>query len=195
LPSATQAFDPAGGVRDHLERTWAGYVRRIAAADPAALEALYDATSRLIYGMALRILDHPADAEEAVLDVYHQVWREAAAFDAQRSSVTAWLVTLARDRAIERLHSRADRGRRAGPPAQTAGGAVPQGDELLGVERAVQAALGSLPPEQREAIELAFWYGYRHAELAARLGQPVAAVKSRIRTGMMKLRSELATLS
>src|ERR1035438_2673976 len=81
LTSAMPAFEPAGAPRTDLERTWRAYVQRIAAADQAALAALYDATNRLIYGMALRILGNPADAEEVTLDIYTQVWRSASNFD------------------------------------------------------------------------------------------------------------------
>jgi RNA polymerase sigma-70 factor (ECF subfamily) len=195
LTSATPAFEPAGAPRTDLERTWRAYVQRIAAADQAALAALYDATNRLIYGMALRILGNPADAEEVTLDIYTQVWRSASNFDERRGSVAAWLMTMARSRAIDRLRSGANRSRREESLMELDGVATGQAPMHLGVEREVQAALRALAPEQREAIELAYWYGYSHAELAARLGQPLGTVKTRIRMGMMKLRSQLGALS
>lgn len=195
LTSATPAFEPAGAPRTDLERTWRAYVQRIAAADQAALAALYDATNRLIYGMALRILGNPADAEEVTLDIYTQVWRSASNFDERRGSVVAWLMTMARSRAIDRLRSGANRSRREESLIELDGVATGQAPMHLGVEREVQAALRALAPEQREAIELAYWYGYSHAELAARLGQPLGTVKTRIRMGMMKLRSQLGALS
>jgi len=185
------AFESADISRTDLERTWAGYVRRIAVGDQGALAALYDATNRLIYGMTLRILRNPADAEEVTLDIYTQVWRSAASFDDRRGSATAWLVTMARSRAIDRLRSRANRGQREEALLETDGSAPAASSVLPGVAGEVQAALLALAPEQREVIELAYWYGYSHSELAARLGQPLGTIKTRIRMGMMKLRSQL----
>ncbi|MGA2738091.1 MAG: sigma-70 family RNA polymerase sigma factor [Bryobacteraceae bacterium] len=158
------------------------------------MASLYDATNRLIYGMALRILGNPADAEEVTLDIYTQVWRDASNFDERRGSVVAWLTTLARSRAIDRLRHAANRSRREETLTRLDGIA---GEAAVqpGIGREVRAALNMLPAAQREAIELAYWYGYSHAELAARLGQPVGTIKTRIRTGMMKLRSQLGGLA
>jgi RNA polymerase sigma-70 factor (ECF subfamily) len=185
-------FDPAGASRTDLERTCSGYVRHIAAADQAALASLYDATNRLIYGMALRILGNPADAEEVTLDIFAQVWRSASTFDERRSSVVAWLMTMARSRSIDRLRSGASRIRREESLMELDGATAAPAQPIAG--REVQAALRTLAPEQREAIELAYWYGYSHSELAVHLGQPLGTVKTRIRMAMMKLRSELDTL-
>jgi RNA polymerase sigma-70 factor (ECF subfamily) len=194
LSSATPAFESAGASRADLERTWNGYVQRIAAADQEAMASLYDATNRLIYGMALRILGNPADAEEVTLDIYTQVWRSAANFDERRGSVVAWLANMARSRAIDRLRARANRSWREEPLMELDGAAT--GAPLqAGVSREPQAALKTLAPEQREAIELAYWYGYSHSELSARLGQPLGTVKTRIRTGMINLRSQLGPLA
>ncbi len=170
-------------------------MRRIAAGDQAALASLWDATNSLIYGMALRILGNPADAEEVTLDIYTQAWRDASNFDERRGSAVAWLMTMARSRAIDRLRSDANRSRREEPLADLSAPAAAQAPVQPGVGREVHAALKTLAPEQREAIELAYWYGYSHSELAARLGQPLGTVKTRIRTGMMKLRSQLGPLA
>jgi RNA polymerase sigma-70 factor (ECF subfamily) len=185
------AFESAGIPRTDLERAWSGYVRRIMAADQGALALLYDATNHLVYGMALRIVGNPADAEEVTLDIYTQVWRGASSFDERRGSVLAWLTTMARSRSIDRLRSLAGRSRREVPLSEYPGAtaSLPSGQPGLG--REVEAALNALAPEQREAIELAYWYGYSHAELAGRLGQPLGTIKTRIRLGMMKLRSQL----
>jgi len=191
LTTPMAAFEPAGIPRTDLERAWSGYVRRIMAADQDALAALYDATNHLVYGMALRILGNPADAEEVTLDIYTQVWRGASSFDERRGSVLAWLMTMARTRSIDRLRSVASRSRREEPLTERPGTTAAQPCGQPGVQREVEAALKALSPEQREAIELAYWYGYSHAELAGRLGQPLGTVKTRIRLGMMKLRSQL----
>jgi RNA polymerase sigma-70 factor (ECF subfamily) len=172
-----------------------GYVRRIAAADQGALAALYDATNRLIYGMSLRILGNPADAEEVTLDIYTQVWRNAASFDDRRGSVVAWLMTMARSRAIDRLRSGVKRSRREESLMEPDSARAVEAPAQPGIRREVAAALETLAPEQREAIELAYWYGYSHSELAVRLGQPLGTVKTRIRMGMMKLRSQLGSLA
>ena len=185
------AFEPADFPRVELERAWSGYVRRIIAADQDALASLYDATNHLVYGMALRILGNPADAEEVTLDIYTQVWRGASGFDERRGSVLAWLMTIARTRSIDRLRSVASRSRREEPLTELPGATASQPPGQPGVQREVEAALNALAPEQREAIELAYWYGYSHAELAGRLGQPLGTIKTRIRLGMMKLRSQL----
>jgi RNA polymerase sigma-70 factor (ECF subfamily) len=189
------AFTPAGSPQTVPERTWSGYVRRIAEADQTALAELYDATNHLIYGMALRILGNTADAEEVSLDIYIQVWHNAASFDPQRGSVIAWLMTLARSRSIDKLRAGANRSRREEALTQMDGAKNTPGNLEPGVARWVQTALETLAPEQREAIELAYWYGYSHVELAARLGQPLGTVKTRIRTGMMKLRAQLEPLA
>jgi RNA polymerase sigma-70 factor (ECF subfamily) len=189
------AFESAGASRADLERTLAGYFRRIAAGDQGALAALYDATNRLIYGMAVRILRNPEDAEEATLDIYTQVWRSAANFDERRGSAIAWLTAMARSRAIDKLRGSANRNRREEALMDIDGAAPATSSMLAGGAGEVRAALRALAPEQREAIELAYWYGYSHAELAARLGQPLGTVKTRIRMGMVKLRSQLGALS
>ncbi|MGA2133212.1 MAG: sigma-70 family RNA polymerase sigma factor [Bryobacteraceae bacterium] len=188
------ASEPAGASRADLEWAWSALIRRIAAADESALAALYDATNHLVYGMALRILGNTADAEAVTLDIYTQVWRGAAGFRDPDGSAIAWLTTITRNRAIDRLRSGAGV-RPVTPLPETDAPVAGAAKALSGAAREVRAALASLPAEEREPIELAYWYGYSHAELAARLGQPSGAVKTRIRTGMMRLRSQLEALS
>ena len=104
-------------------------------------------------------------------------------------------MTMARSRSIDKLRAGANRGRREEALTELDSVATTQTPEASGVRREVEAALKCLAPEQREAIELAYWYGYSHSELAERLGQPLGTVKTRIRLGMMKLRSELGALA
>jgi len=186
----------AKNTRDQL---WAGLVRRCAGGEQAALSSLYDETSRYVYGLALRILRDEADAEEVTIDVYSQVWRSAAAFAAQRGSVLSWLVTIARSRAIDRLRTQGAKLRRkedsldAQVHAPVDAGHTPEDSAALVQERKrVREALDQLPPEQRELLELAYYSGLSHSELADRLGQPLGTVKTRIRLGMMRLRELLA---
>jgi RNA polymerase sigma-70 factor (ECF subfamily) len=178
---------------------WHSYVQRAAAGDQQAFAALYDETSNLVYSVALRILGNEADAEEVALDVYAQVWRTAAKFSNERGSVNAWLIMLARSRAIDRFRSRS-RSRSEEPVDAlmelAGGGPDPEQVSLLTENRdRIRAALQSISPEQRQAIELAFFSGYTQSELAEHLGQPLGTVKTRIRLGMMKLKDQLGGAS
>jgi len=140
---------------------------------------------------------NPADAEEITLDVYSQVWRLAKDYTPQRGSPTAWLMMMTRSRALDRVRSRTARTQHEmvlettfDQPAdqQTAEESV----MLTQDRQRVRQAMGLLSPEQREAIELAFFSGMTHSELADRLEQPLGTVKTRIRLGMMRLRSALS---
>jgi RNA polymerase sigma-70 factor (ECF subfamily) len=171
----------------------------MARGEEAALTALYEATSRVVFGLAARILGDLGAAEEVVMDVYVQAWREAGTYRADRGSPMAWLLTVARSRALDRRRSSDRRRRREQPIARgfevvwTGGG-----PERAGIEeenrRRVLAAIAKLPGEQRRAIELAFFQGLAHPEIARRLGEPMGTVKTRIRLGMMKLRGLLKPL-
>jgi RNA polymerase sigma-70 factor (ECF subfamily) len=179
---------------------WPKYVERCAAGDQSALAALYDASNRLVYSMALRILQDTADAEEVTLDVYMQVWKTAQGYSGNRGSVGTWLVMLARTRAIDRLRSRQSRTRLEDPlPEQPdfAADILNPEQEAQGARQRqrVLSALQTLTPEQREAIELAVFSGFTHTELAVRLKQPLGTVKTRVRQGMMKLRVTLEELA
>jgi RNA polymerase sigma-70 factor (ECF subfamily) len=181
------------------EEQWRSYVRAAADGDSRALASLYDETCSLVYGIALRVLRNEADAEEVTSDVYLQAWRNAATFDAARGSVNAWLTMLARSRSIDRLRVRS-RARKeealdtvASVPAP---GETPESASWLGQQRGcVRAALQCLSPEQREAIELAYFSGLTQSELAERLQQPLGTIKTRIRLGMIKLRERLQVLA
>jgi RNA polymerase sigma-70 factor (ECF subfamily) len=171
-------------------------IRGVAGGDQQSLAALYDATSRTVYGLLLRILADASAAEEVLLDVYSQVWRQAAAYTQERGTALAWLTTIARSRAIDRLRrGRLERQRTEPLDAATHGGAVgaKAEDDLMAREvgAVVRAALESLPPEQREVIELAYYGGMSHSEIAAERGLPLGTVKTRTRLGMMRLRETL----
>jgi len=189
------------GTRSAREAAWHSYVRRCAEGDQSALGTLYDESSQHIYGVALSVLRDTADAEEVTLDVYSQVWRSAAVYSSQRGSVVAWLLTLARSRAIDRLRSRATRQKREEPIDESPQGfhttdsSPEQSASATQTRQRIQQALDRLPPDQREAVELAYFSGMSHSELAGHLSQPLGTVKTRIRMGMMKLREELQGLS
>ncbi len=173
-------------------------VSRMASGEEEALGSLYDATRGQVYGLALRILRDPHAAEEAVLDVYAQAWRQASRFEPGKGAVAAWLLTLARTRAIDLLRTRArhrDRERELGE-APSAADASPSPLEASGAtERAerVRGARRALPPEQRRAIEAAFFGALSHTEVARSLGEPLGTVKTRIRTGLHALRRALGS--
>lgn len=174
-------------------------VQRIAKNDQSALATLYDETNRLAYGLILRVLGDASIAEEVLLDVYTQIWRQAANYDTGRGSPIAWLMTIARTRAIDRLRSGWQDRQRKEPldllNDRETGAASPE-EATVASERQkfVRAALSALTPEQREVIELAYYGGLSHSEIALKLNQPLGTVKTRTRLGMMKLREALAPM-
>lgn len=175
----------------------ADLIARCARGDQAALARLYDATAAMVNGLALRILGDRGGAEEITGDVYLQVWRSAASYDARRGSPVAWLLTIARTRAIDRLRATASDRRQTAPlelglAASTSEPGPEEASSLAQRGRRVRAALERLSREQREAIELAFFAGLSHAEIAQALGAPLGTVKTRIRLGMGRLRDLLA---
>lgn len=178
------------------DQDWTKLISAIASGDQAAMGTLYDATSRVVFGLALRILNDRATAEEVMLDVYTQVWRQAGSYDLQRGSAMAWLMTIARSRAIDRLRSGwQDRQRRE--PLETvgdvrAGDSSPEEATEISERRVlVRQALDAISPEQRELIELAYYGGLSHSEIALQTSLPLGTVKTRIRLGMLKLREML----
>ncbi len=170
---------------------------RTAAGDDRALTALYDATSAQVYGWALRILRDEGAAEEVALDVFAQIWKKAGQYDPGRGSVRGWILALARNRAIDRLRADKRGIRREGNLEATAGLTDGAADPESAAHAAHQSrliilALESLPPEQRRAIEAAFWGGMTHMEVSEALGAPLGTVKTRIRNGLNTLRRVLA---
>ena len=172
----------------------ADLLRAIARGDEGALAGLYDRYSAILLGLLLRILHDRQEAEDVLQEVFLQVWRRAADFDEARGRGFTWLVTVARSRAIDRLRSLDARAR----AAQAAGREVQDettdatDDVLHSEQRAVvQAALARLPEEQRRALLLAYYEGLTQTEIAARLNQPLGTVKTRMRSGLIKLREML----
>jgi RNA polymerase sigma-70 factor (ECF subfamily) len=170
-------------------------MQRMADGDGTALAELYDRHGRAMFSLAFRIVRDQGDAEEVVQDVFAQAWRQAARYDTGRGVVVAWLLMMTRSRAIDRLRMR--RGR---PALQEdhpdvlrdlSDATAPVDLALLTSEQVarVRQALEELPGPQRTAIELAFYEGLTHAEVAERLEQPLGTVKTRIRLGLLRLRS------
>ena len=172
-------------------------VTDVAAGSTEALARLYDRHAGTVFGLARRILNRLEDAEEVVQDVFTQVWREAGRYERGRATVAGWVVMLTRARAIDRLRSRNARpDLRSGESATVPD--VPTTDwspEQVTISaedvRGVRAALGELPEVQRTLVELAYYEGLTHSEIAARTGVPLGTVKTRIRTAMATLRGVL----
>lgn len=171
-------------------------VGQVAQGDQTALATLYDTTNRLVFGLILRVLGETSAAEEVLLDVYTQVWRQSATYDSQRGSPLAWLTTIARSRAIDRLRAGWQTQQRQESldvvtDRETSAASPEEATVLSERQYLVKQALALLSPEQREVIELAYYSGLSHTEIAARLGQPLGTVKTRTRLGMLKLREAL----
>ena len=164
--------------------------------DVGAFEQLYDRHSRAVYGLVLRILEQAGTAEEVVQDVFLQLWRNAAQYDSTRGPFVPWLFTLARNRALDTLRLKSERQRRREvqteelPPVACA----PEYEKLLDEKRRaeiVRALMGSLHPQQKKAIELAYFEGLSHTEIAESLKEPLGTVKSWIRNGLCRLKEKL----
>ena len=180
-------------------------VARMATGDERALGDLYDLHGSMTYALAVAIVRERADADEVVADAFGQAWRSAPQFDPSRGSVAAWLATITRTRALDLVRARGRRSRaleRAAradadglaAPLGQAPAAPDRGAERGEVQRLVQRSLADLPEPQRRVIELAYFGGLTQTEIAAELQEPLGTVKTRIRAGMDKLRSSLASL-
>jgi len=180
-------------------------VDRMAGGEDSALGELYDRYGKTVYALALAIVREPADAEEVVVDAFGQAWRQASGFDPLRGSVGAWLATIARSRALDMVRARGRRARAHERAAHLSeeGIATPIArlgpDPARGVEgsearRLVSQALAALPEPQRIAIQLAYFEGLTQTEIAERLAEPLGTIKTRMRSGMEKLRGLLSPL-
>jgi RNA polymerase sigma-70 factor, ECF subfamily len=164
--------------------------------DEAALGAVYDRYGGLVYTIALRVTGDRQTAEEVTQDVFQGVWQTAGSYQAGRGACAAWLVGIARHRAIDAIRSKRERARTReqtydrGTFAETAGAPDPEVTDF-DLREAVRAALDSLPVAQRQAVELAFYGGFTRVEIAERLGEPIGTIKTRLRLGLMKLRDLL----
>jgi RNA polymerase sigma-70 factor (ECF subfamily) len=163
------------------------------------LAQFYELTNRLAFGLILRILGDRSTAEEVLLDVYTQVWRQAGNYRRERGTPLAWLTTIARTRALDRLRAgRQEMQRKESLDAVAEVCSFAANPEESAVshehQRLVREALVALTFEQRQVLELAYFSGMSHSEIAAHLGQPLGTVKTRTRLGMLKLKEMLAPM-
>ena len=171
-------------------------VRLLLQKDVTAFEQLYDRYSKPVYALVLRILQQAGMAEEVVQDVFLQLWRNAAQYDESRGPFLPWLFTLARNRALDTLRLKSERQRRREdqteelPPVPVAPEYEKTLDEKRRAEK-VRAVMASLNPQQKKAIEMAYFEGLSHSEIAAALKEPLGTVKSWIRNGLLRLKEEL----
>jgi RNA polymerase sigma-70 factor (ECF subfamily) len=178
------------------EKDWVRLVQSIAVGDQRALHALYERMHRLVFTVIVRITNNRETAEELTLDVFHDVWRRAATYDAAGGSVVGWIMNQARSRAIDRLRfeQRKKRVNHQGdnPPLVAAASDPHEAFDLREQGHLLRHALAVLTPEERQAIEAAFFSELTYDQVAARLNQPLGTVKTRVRSGLMKLRQALA---
>ena len=178
----------------------AGWLRQVAQGDCAAFAALYDRYSKPLYSFALGVLGDPKEAEDVLQDVFLQLWEKAASFDEAAGKPFSWAVTMTRNKSIDRLRAKQRRSRLFAEATEsevieeTAGessAAAPfRGDQAA----QIRVAVNTLPAEQRRAIEMAFFGGLTHHEIAEALQEPLGTIKARIRRGMLRLRDGLEGL-
>lgn len=162
--------------------------------DMRALEVLYDRHSRLAYGLACRIVTDPSVAEDVVQEAFLNVWRQAPTYDLQRGAVRPWLMSIVHHRSVDWLRSRAGKRRDVALDLVEHSLAIPDTWQTVSARldhAAVRAALATLPAEQQQTVELAYFAGYTQPEIATAMGVPLSTVKGRLRMAMNKLRSLL----
>jgi RNA polymerase sigma-70 factor, ECF subfamily len=182
--------------RNEETMNWVAQLSRIAVGDQIALASFYDSTNSRVFSLILRILANHSNSEEVLLDVYLQVWRQAANYRIERGTPLVWLMTIARSRALDRL--------RSGRQERQCNQSLDLARELRSFEtlpdrsainnehqQMIRKALRTLSIEQRQALELAYFSGLSQSEIAEKIGKPLGTVKTRLRLGMIKLKNVL----
>jgi RNA polymerase sigma-70 factor (ECF subfamily) len=164
------------------EGAWLALVQAIAGRDAGALKALYELSHRLVFTLAIRIVNNRATAEELTLDVFHEIWRRSVGYDPAEGTVVGWIMNLTRARSIDRLRSEQR-------PERTTSTEYSMQQREIG--RRLRAALTALTADERAAIEMVYFSDSTYAEVSHRLDTPLGTIKTRIRTGMAKLRFAL----
>ena len=167
-------------------------VTAIRSGDQSAMAALYDRYSSIVYAVALRVLQDTGAAEDVLQDIFMQLWRHPGAFDASRGNMAAWLAVIARHRAIDALRRRRPENDIADVIVSVEPDFASDADRSRAMEK-VRGALNTMPPPQKSALEMAYFEGLTHSEIAEKTGEPLGTIKTRIRTGLLSLRKVLAT--
>jgi RNA polymerase sigma-70 factor (ECF subfamily) len=174
-------------------------LQQIAGGDREAFGRFYDRYATLAFSFALRLLGSPSDAEDLLQEIFLQVWRQAPSYNPERGTPEAWLIMMTRSRGLDKLRSRRRRDSTMGSPGEPA-----RIEQVAQVERptqtaeaklSLQGALAKLPEAQRVVLELAYFDGMTQTEIAAHLGEPLGTVKTRMRTGLERLRGFLGTVA
>ena len=174
------------------------YIARVADGDQAAFASLYDVLAPTVFGVVRRVLRDPSQAEEVTQEIFVEIWKQAARFDAERGSVRTWAVTIAHRRAVDRVRSEQSHRDRQTRSARRRSRctATPEDDAIDADDRTrARAAMATLPDAQREALELAFYDGLTHVQIADHLGVALGTVKTRIRDGLIRLRTTMGGAS
>jgi RNA polymerase sigma-70 factor, ECF subfamily len=184
--------DPASDLARDIE-----WLRRIGGGDRTAFASFYDQYSGLLFSIAVKVLNDAKEAEDVLQEVFMQIWNKADAYDPQLGKPASWAVTLTRNKAIDRIRASQRRSKileQATVEANVLPDHSPSANEKLhGKENAemIRSVVAALPPDQRRAIELAFFSGLTQDEIAKTLQEPLGTIKARIRRGMLKLREKL----
>ena len=195
-PALDSAGDPSPESRD---AALADLLRRSAKGDQVAFSSLYDATAARVYGLVLRVVRDPAQAEEVTQECFLDFWRQAGRFDPARGSAVSWLLTIAHRKGVDRVRSAEAANRRDTTYHRSSGDVdhdvtAEAATDALEAKR-VRSAMTTLTPVQREALELAYFGGYTHTEVATMLDLPVGTAKTRIRDGLIRLRDAMGVAS
>jgi len=166
-------------------------VTAIRAGDQGAMAVLYDRYSSIVYSVALRVLQDTAAAEDVLQDIFMQLWRNPGAFDASRGNMAAWLAVIARHRAIDALRRRKPEEDFEDVIVSVEPDLASDADRARAMAK-VRTAFEWMAPPQRSALEMAYFEGLTHAEIAQKTGEPLGTIKTRIRTGLLSLRKVLA---
>jgi RNA polymerase sigma-70 factor, ECF subfamily len=169
----------------------AALIARLRARDESAMSDLYDRYSAVVYGVALRVLRDTTAAEDVLQEVFLQLWRKPQAFDPDRGRLAPWLAVIARNRAIDLLRKRPLEGDIEELPISTGVNLEDAAAQRLAIGK-VRAVVAGLPAEQRKTLEMAFFEGMTHSEIAAKTGEPLGTIKTRIRSALLAVRKALA---
>jgi RNA polymerase sigma-70 factor (ECF subfamily) len=167
-------------------------VTAVKSGDQRAMAELYDRYSSVVYAVALRVLGDTMAAEDVLQEVFLQLWRNPGAFDAARGSLGAWLAVISRNRAIDALRKRKPETDIEDVIVSVEPDLASEADRSRAAEK-VRGALGAMPPAQRSALEMAYFQGLSHSEIASKTGEPLGTIKTRIRAGLMTLRKAFQT--